>query len=132
MTCKRAMQRLRKLRSNSSSKQLPTLVPKQLSVALLFGEMASHFWERYKPCLCKDSRIVPGAAATEIKLARRLKEFSLKETGLDQYAIAKFQESFEMIPRTFAENAGLNATDIISSLYERHGSRSAKVGTDLD
>lgn len=31
--------------------------------------------------MCRDSRIVPGAAATEIELARKLKEFSFKETG---------------------------------------------------
>ncbi|KAL2464788.1 CCT-theta [Forsythia ovata] len=64
-----------------------------------------------------DSQIIPGAAATEIELARRLKEFSFRETGLDQYAIAKFGESFEMVPKTLAENAGLNAMEIISSLY---------------
>ncbi|KAL0305112.1 UNVERIFIED_CONTAM: T-complex protein 1 subunit theta [Sesamum calycinum] len=77
-------------------------------------------------------RIVPGAAATEIELARRLKEFSFKETGLDQYAIAKFAESFEMIPKTLAENAGLNAIEIISSLYAEHASGNTKVGIDLD
>ncbi|GLT27506.1 hypothetical protein SLA2020_024970 [Shorea laevis] len=82
--------------------------------------------------MCRDSRVVPGAAATEIELARRLKEFSFKETGLDQYAIAKFAESFEMIPRTLAENAGLNAIDIISKLYEQHASGNAKVGVDLE
>ncbi|KAL6897788.1 hypothetical protein ACP4OV_006747 [Aristida adscensionis] len=80
----------------------------------------------------KDSRIVPGAAATEIELARRLKEFSLKETGLDQYAIAKFAESFEMVPRTLAENAGLTAMEIISSLYAEHASGNTKVGIDLE
>jgi T-complex protein 1 subunit theta len=31
--------------------------------------------------MCRDSRIVPGAAATEIELAKRVKEFSYKETG---------------------------------------------------
>ncbi|XP_027158691.1 T-complex protein 1 subunit theta-like [Coffea eugenioides] len=31
--------------------------------------------------MCRDSQIVPCAAATEIELARRLKEFSFKETG---------------------------------------------------
>ncbi|XP_042394349.1 T-complex protein 1 subunit theta-like isoform X2 [Zingiber officinale] len=30
--------------------------------------------------MCRDSRILPGAAATEIELARRLKDFALKET----------------------------------------------------
>ncbi|CAI8605526.1 unnamed protein product [Vicia faba] len=82
--------------------------------------------------MCRDSRIVPGAAATEIELAKRVKEFSFKETGLDQYAIAKFAESFEMIPRTLAENGGLNAMEIISSLYAEHASGNSKVGIDLE
>ncbi|KAJ6697266.1 hypothetical protein OIU85_003617 [Salix viminalis] len=81
--------------------------------------------------MCRDSRIVPGGAATEIELAKRLREFSFKETGLDQYAITKFAESFEMIPKTLAENAGLNAMEIISSLYADHASGNAKVGIDL-
>ncbi|KAK8712209.1 hypothetical protein V6N13_147456 [Hibiscus sabdariffa] len=81
--------------------------------------------------MCRDSRIVPGAAATEIELARRLKEFSFKEIGLDQYAIAKFAESFELVPRTLSENAGLNPMDIISKLYEKHASGNTKVGIDL-
>lgn len=51
---------------------------------------------------------------------------------LDQYAIAKFAESFEMIPRTLAENAGLNAMEIISSLYAEHASGNTKVGIDLE
>ncbi|CAL5352087.1 unnamed protein product [Camellia sinensis] len=82
--------------------------------------------------MCRDSRMVPGAAATEIELARRLKEFSFKETGLDQYAIAKFADSFEMVPKTLAENAGLNAMEIISSLYAEHASGNTKVGIDLE
>ncbi|PIA59862.1 hypothetical protein AQUCO_00400615v1 [Aquilegia coerulea] len=82
--------------------------------------------------MCRDSRIVPGAAATEIELARRLKEFSLKETGLDQYAIAKFAESFEMVPKILAENAGLDSMEIISSLYAEHAAGNTKVGIDLE
>ncbi|KMZ68381.1 T-complex protein 1 subunit theta [Zostera marina] len=82
--------------------------------------------------MCKDSRIIPGAAATEIELARRLKEFSLKEIGLDQYAIGKFAESFEMVPKTLAENAGLNSMEIISSLYAEHAAGNPRVGIDLN
>jgi T-complex protein 1 subunit theta len=82
--------------------------------------------------MCRDSRTVPGAAATEIELAQRIKEFSLKETGLDQHAILKFAESFEMIPKTLAENAGLNASEIISSLYGEHAKGNAKVGINLE
>ncbi|KAI3877421.1 hypothetical protein MKX03_026478 [Papaver bracteatum] len=82
--------------------------------------------------MCRDSRIVPGAAATEIELATQLKEFSFKEIGLDQYAIKKFAESFEMVPKTLAENAGLNSMEIISSLYAEHAAGNAKVGIDLE
>jgi len=82
--------------------------------------------------MCRDSRILPGAGATEIELASRLKDFAYKETGLDQYAIKKFAESLELVPRTLAENAGLNATEIISSLYAEHASGNFKVGIDLD
>ncbi|KAK1270558.1 T-complex protein 1 subunit alpha [Acorus gramineus] len=82
--------------------------------------------------MCRDSRIIPGAAASEIELAKKLKEFSFTETGLDQYAIAKFAESFEMIPNTLAENAGLNAMEIISSLYASHAAGNNRVGIDLE
>ncbi|MCO5605732.1 hypothetical protein L7F22_059916 [Adiantum nelumboides] len=82
--------------------------------------------------MCRDSRILPGAGATEIELARNLKEFAYKETGLDQYAIGKFGECFEVVPRMLAENAGLNATEIISSLYAAHASGNIKAGVDID
>ncbi|KAF8398609.1 hypothetical protein HHK36_017540 [Tetracentron sinense] len=51
---------------------------------------------------------------------------------LDQYAIAKFAESFEMVPKTLAENAGLNAMVIISSLYAEHTAGNTKVGINLE
>lgn len=51
---------------------------------------------------------------------------------MDQYAIAKFAESFEMVPRTLAENAGLSAMEIISSLYAEHAGGNTKVGIDLE
>ncbi|XP_010524976.1 PREDICTED: T-complex protein 1 subunit theta-like [Tarenaya hassleriana] len=82
--------------------------------------------------MCRDSRTVPGAAATEIELAQRLKEYANAETGLDKYAVSKFAESFEFVPKTLADNAGLNAMEIISSLYTGHGSGNTKLGIDLE
>lgn len=37
-----------------------------------------------------------------------------------------------MIPRTLAENAGLNAMEIISSLYAEHAAGNDRVGIDLE
>ena len=53
--------------------------------------------------LCKDSRVVPAGGATEMELSLQVAEFGKKQTGLDQYAIVKFAEAFEVVPRTLAE-----------------------------
>ncbi|CAI5464801.1 unnamed protein product [Closterium sp. Yama58-4] len=70
--------------------------------------------------LCRDSRVLPGGGATEIELARRLKQFARTQVGLDQYAIEKYSEALEVIPRTLAENAGMDVTEILSALYAAH------------
>ena len=46
--------------------------------------------------LCKDARMLPAGGAPEIELCQQLQKFGRKETGLDQYAIAKFAESLEV------------------------------------
>eukprot|EP00798_Chlamydomonas_sp_ICE-L_P000850 gene850-12802_t len=82
--------------------------------------------------LGKDSRVVPAGGATEIELARGVAAFGKQQTGLDQYAIAKYAESFEIIPRTLAENSGLNATDVIANLYAAHARGEVTTGVDID
>lgn len=37
-----------------------------------------------------------------------------------------------MVPRTLSENAGLNATDIISGLYAAHARGEHKAGINVD
>ncbi|GKF84381.1 T-complex protein 1 subunit theta-like protein, partial [Tanacetum coccineum] len=81
--------------------------------------------------LCRDSRIVPGAGATEIEIARLLKEFAFKETRSSNHiVIAKYAESFELIPKTLAHNANLNVEGIIETLYADHAAGNVKAGID--
>lgn len=68
----------------------------------------------------KDPRLVPGAGATEVQLAERVSAFADTTLGLPQYAIRKYGEAFEVIPRTLAESAGLDATEVLSRLYTAH------------
>lgn len=82
--------------------------------------------------LGKDARVVPAGGASEMEIARQVAEFGLKQTGLDQYAIVKYAEAFEIVPRMLAENSGLNATDAISTLYTVHASGQANVGLDVE
>lgn len=46
--------------------------------------------------MVKDNRFVPGAGASEIELARKIHAHGEASPGLDQYAIKKFAESFEV------------------------------------
>lgn len=70
--------------------------------------------------LTRDDRFVPGAGATEIELAKQISSFGETCAGLEQYAIDKFAESLEVIPRTLAENAGVKPTELISKLKAAH------------
>lgn len=71
----------------------------------------------------RDPRLVPGAGATEIQLVERINAFADRTPGLPQYAIRKYAEAFEVIPRTLAESAGLDATDVLARLYTAHQQR---------
>lgn len=82
--------------------------------------------------LLKDGRLVPGAGAIEMELAKRVGEFGDKTPGLAQHGIRKFAEAFEVVPRTLAENAGLDATQVVSALYKGHGEGRETLGVDVD
>ncbi|MCF7798533.1 TCP-1/cpn60 chaperonin family protein [Candidatus Woesearchaeota archaeon] len=65
-------------------------------------------------------RVVGGAGATETELTRNLQHFGQKVSGKEQLAILAFAKAIEVIPKTLAENAGLDAINIISDLNAAH------------
>jgi len=81
--------------------------------------------------MTKDTRFVPGAGATELLLADALTTFGEAQPGLDQYAINKFGLALEVVPRTLAENAGLDATNMIAEMYAAHKAGKTGVGIDI-
>ncbi|GLD94279.1 hypothetical protein PINS_up002890 [Pythium insidiosum] len=81
---------------------------------------------------CKDARFVAGAGATELELSRQIKSFGEATPGLDQYAIKKFGDALEIVPRILAENAGQMATEVISSLYAAHATGNLNAGVDVE
>eukprot|EP00831_Metopus_contortus_P052416 TRINITY_DN43_c0_g1_i5.p1 TRINITY_DN43_c0_g1~~TRINITY_DN43_c0_g1_i5.p1 ORF type:complete len:509 (-),score=115.01 TRINITY_DN43_c0_g1_i5:49-1575(-) len=82
-------------------------------------------------CLINEPRCLPGAGTIEILLSSALQEFAKTQSGLDQYAIEKFGQAFEVIPRTIAENAGHKAEDLIAQLYNETA-KSKTVGIDIE
>lgn len=82
--------------------------------------------------LLRDGRLVPGAGASEIELAKRVAAYGGKTAGLAQHSIKRWAEACEVVPRTLAENAGLNAEDVVSNLYKAHGEGQTDAGVDID
>ena len=76
--------------------------------------------------ITRDPRLVPGAGATEMQLLERIVGLADKTSGIAQYAIRKYAEAFEVIPRTLAESAGLDATEVLAKLYTAHASPASK------
>lgn len=75
--------------------------------------------------------IVAGGGAFEIELAKRLRQFAQSIKGREQLAVNAFADAFEVIPRTLAENAGLDPIDILTELKARHDSNEIIVGLNL-
>eukprot|EP00879_Flechtneria_rotunda_P006004 GHRR01006316.1.p1 GENE.GHRR01006316.1~~GHRR01006316.1.p1 ORF type:complete len:543 (+),score=202.26 GHRR01006316.1:701-2329(+) len=82
--------------------------------------------------LCRDARCVPAGGASELEMARQVAEFGKKQTGLDQYAIARYAEALEIVPRTIAENSGLPASEVIARLYAAHSAGQVNTGVDIE
>ncbi|RNA28639.1 T-complex 1 subunit theta isoform X2 [Brachionus plicatilis] len=82
--------------------------------------------------LTKEGRLLPGAGATEMELAKQLSSISETYPGLEQYAIKKFAEAFEVIPKTLAENSGRKSTEILSQLYALHEEGKSTYGFNIE
>ncbi|KAI4703406.1 T-complex protein 1 subunit theta [Alternaria sp. BMP 2799] len=88
--------------------------------------------------ITRDPRLVPGAGATEMQLVEKIKAIADKTSGLAQYSIRKYAEAFEVIPRTLAESAGLDATEVLAKLYVAHAAQKGRkddewtVGVDIE
>jgi thermosome len=68
----------------------------------------------------EDGKIVVGGGAPDIELAKRLREYSETVGGREALAVNAFANAVESIPRTLAENAGLDSIDILVDLRAKH------------
>jgi thermosome len=68
----------------------------------------------------KVGKVVAGAGAPEVELARKLRLYANTLNGREQLAVLSFADSVEIIPRTLAENAGLDPIDVLTDLKNQH------------
>ncbi|OLS24744.1 MAG: Thermosome subunit alpha [Candidatus Heimdallarchaeota archaeon LC_3] len=66
----------------------------------------------------EDGRIVPGGGAPEMAISAALEKFATTLPGREQLAVKAFGQALEVIPRTLAENTGLDPIDIMTELKQ--------------
>jgi len=79
----------------------------------------------------KIKKIVAGAGATEIEVARLLRKYANQFSGREQLAIKAFADSMEVIPKTLAENAGIDPIDVMTELKAEHNKGSKFSGVNV-
>ena len=64
----------------------------------------------------EDDQVVAGGGAPEVAMAKKLKDYAESISGREQLAVNAFAEALEIVPKTLAENAGLDSIDSLVDL----------------
>ncbi|QPV65067.1 TCP-1/cpn60 chaperonin family protein [Halosimplex litoreum] len=78
----------------------------------------------------EDGQVLPGGGAPEAHLALELRDFADSVGGREQLAVEAFADAIDVVPRTLAENAGLDPIDSLVDLRSQHDSGNHQVGLD--
>jgi archaeal chaperonin len=114
--------------------------PKSVSIILRGGtehvvdelERAMNDALRVVGVVVEDKMLVPGGGAPEVELALRLRAYASTVGGREQLAIEAFADAMEIIPKTLAENAGLDQIDSLVALRSAHEKGMKSAGLDMD
>lgn len=74
----------------------------------------------------ENNKVVAGGGAVEIEIGKELRKYATKIGGREQLAIEAFAEAVEVIPKTLAENGGLDAIDVLVELRSAHEKEDGK------
>ena len=68
----------------------------------------------------EDGRIITGGGSSAIEIAMALRDYAPTVGGREQMAVEAFANAVEIIPRALAENAGLDAIEMLINLRKAH------------
>lgn len=68
----------------------------------------------------KATEIVAGGGAIEMELSKLIRQYAMNIQGKEQLVILAFAKALEVIPRTLAQNSGLDSVEIINKLRQKH------------
>jgi chaperonin GroEL (HSP60 family) len=113
--------------------------PRSVSILLRGGtehvvdniERALHDALRVVGVAIEDEKLVAGGGGPEVEVALQLQDYASSLSGREQLAVKAFAESLEVIPRTLAENAGLDPIDMLVELRSHHEKGAKTAGLDV-
>ncbi len=80
----------------------------------------------------EDGMVLTGGGSVMAALSRELRTFAEGIGGREQMAIEAFASALEVIPRTLAENAGLDPVNTIIELRKAHSDGDSHSGINVD
>ena len=82
-------------------------------------------------CSWQDGRLLAGAGAVELELARKITHFGETLPGLEQYAVKKFATALESFISIFADNSGQRSSEVLAKLYAAHHEGKVNTGFNI-
>lgn len=80
----------------------------------------------------EDGTMLAGGGAPETDAAHALRDFANTVDSREQLAVEAFADALETIPRTLANNAGLDPIDALVELRRRHANGETTAGLDVE
>ncbi len=68
----------------------------------------------------EDGMMVTGGGSTAMEIAMQLRDYAASVGGREQIAIEAYASAMESVPRTLAENAGLDPIDVLIEMRKQH------------
>ena len=78
----------------------------------------------------EDGKVLPGGGAPETEVSLGLRDYADSVGGREQLAVEAFADAIDVIPRTLAENAGLDPIDSLVDLRSKHDGGATTAGLD--
>ncbi len=79
----------------------------------------------------EDGKVVTGGGSSATEIALALRDHASTVGGREQIAIEAFADAMESIPRTLAENAGLDPIDLLIELRKEHKKGNKNAGVNV-
>jgi len=79
----------------------------------------------------EDGVTVTGAGSAAVEVSMKLRDYAASVGGREQIAIEAFANALDVVPRTLAENAGMDPIDTLIELRKQHKAGKKTVGVDV-